>query len=172
MKSTGNTLGRRSDDRGQTTQDFAIGISIFLLTVGFTFGFLPTLLSPFGSPMGDDITAKSDRVAGTIIDDHLVEGEVRTLNDSQLEAFLNANSDAASLQDYFGLRGSANVNVTVMNVHDNGTRSVLVGPSAPALNLTAGDEYRSQTPAASTSRVVLVESGRCDVQCLLVVRVW
>ncbi|WP_435345688.1 DUF7287 family protein [Haloarchaeobius sp. HRN-SO-5] len=171
MKTTGNTLRRGSDGRGQTTQDFAVGISIFLLTVGFTFGFLPSLLSPFGSPLGDDITAKSDRVAETIIDDHLVEGELRTLDDTELDNFLTNNPTDADLRAYFGLRASADVNVTVMNVHDDGTRTVLVGP-ASGDEMSAGDEYGSQTSAASTTRVVVVESGQCDVECLLVVRVW
>jgi len=169
MKTTGNTM-QRGSDRGQTTQDFAVGISVFLLTVGFTFGFLPTLLSPFGSPVGDDITAKSDRVAGTIINDFGVDGEPRTLNATQLDAFVSNNQSDADLRQYFGLRASADINITVLNVKDGGTRAVLQPPSLT--RMTAGDDYRSQTPAASTTRVVLVSGGHCDVQCLLVIRVW
>ncbi len=168
MKTTGNTL-QRGSDRGQTTQDFAVGISVFLLTVGFTFGFLPTLLSPFGSPVGDDITAKSDRVAGTMISDLTVDGEPRTLNATELDAFITANPTEEDLQEYFGLRASADVNVTVMNVQEGGGRTVL---QVNGNRTVAGDEYRSQTPAASTTRVILVSGSRCDVQCVLVVRVW
>lgn len=169
---------QRGSNRGQTTQDFAVGISVFLLTVGFTFGFLPTLLSPFGSPVGDDITAKSDRVAGTIINDFGVDGEPRTLNATQLETWLNADfdgdgtplrNDEDELREYFGLRASADINVTVMNVSEGGIRSMAVVESTDA---TAGDDYRSQTPAASTTRVILVSGGVCDAQCVLVVRVW
>jgi len=168
MKTTGTTI-QCGSDRGQTTQDFAVGISVFLLTVGFTFGFLPTLLSPFGSPVGDDITAKSDRVAGTMISDLSVDGEPRTLNATQLEAFISNNKSESALREYFGLRASADVNVTVLNVHEGGGRNVLQLGGAP---MVAGDDYRSQTPAASTTRVVLVTGGQCDVQCLLVIRVW
>jgi hypothetical protein len=168
MKTTGNTL-QRGSDRGQTTQDFAVGISVFLLTVGFTFGFLPTLLSPFGSPVGDDITAKSDRVAGTMISDLTVDGEPRTLDATQLEAFISNNQSESDLREYFGLRASADVNVTVMNVQEGGTRTVV---TVDGTDLRAGDDYRSQTPAASTTRVVLVSGGHCDVQCVLVIRVW
>ncbi|WP_440991298.1 DUF7287 family protein [Haloarchaeobius baliensis] len=168
MKTTGTTI-QSGSDRGQTTQDFAVGISVFLLTVGFTFGFLPTLLSPFGSPVGDDITAKSDRVAGTMISDLAVDGEPRTLNATQLQAFISNNQSEASLREYFGLRASADLNVTVIDVHDGGGRDVLQLGGSP---MVAGDDYRSQTPAASTTRVVLVSGGQCDVQCLLVIRVW
>ncbi|MFC4406109.1 DUF7287 family protein [Haloarchaeobius iranensis] len=170
---------QRDSDRAQTTQDFAVGISVFLLTVGFTFGFLPTLLSPFGSPVGDDITAKSDRVAGTMINDFAVDGEPRTLNATELDAWLNTDidgdgtalrNDEDDLREYFGLRASADINVTVMNVQEGGNRPVLQPPTLT--RMTAGDDYRSQTPAASTTRVVLVSGGHCDVQCVLVVRVW
>lgn len=168
MKTTGNTL-QRGSDRGQTTQDFAVGISVFLLTVGFTFGFLPTLLSPFGSPVGDDITAKSDRVAGTMIGDLTVDGEPRTLNATQLDAFISNNQTEEQLQEYFGLRASADVNVSVLSVSEGGGRTVL---QVNGNRMAAGDDYRSQTPAASTTRIILVSGGRCDVQCVLVVRVW
>jgi hypothetical protein len=168
MKTTGTTI-QCGSDRGQTTQDFAVGISVFLLTVGFVFGFLPTLLSPFGSPVGDDITAKSDRVAGTMISDLTVDGEPRTLNATQLEAFISNNQTEADLREYFGLRASADLNVSVLNVQEGGSRTVL---QVNGSRMTAGDEYRSQTPAASTTRVVLVSGDRCDVQCVLVIRVW
>ncbi|WP_267643105.1 DUF7287 family protein [Haloarchaeobius amylolyticus] len=157
------------DDRAQTTQDFAIGISIFLLTVGFTFGFLPSLLTPFGSPLGDDITAKSDRVAATLIEENHVDGEPRTLNYTQLESFLASTNNESALQDHFGLRSTADVNITIVNVYDNGTREVLADGSG---NLTAGTDYEGQTPAASTSRVVVLTGDRCDVQCFVVVKVW
>ncbi|WP_435335690.1 DUF7287 family protein [Haloarchaeobius sp. TZWWS8] len=160
MKSVGNTL---SDGRGQTTQDFAVGISIFLLAVGFTFGFFPSLLTPFGSPLGDDITAKSDRVAATLIEEHHVDGEPRRLDYAQLNAFLADNDTASELRDHFGLRSSANVNVTLQDVQSNGTRTQL---------LSAGDVYADQTPAASTTRVVVVTGGQCTVECLVIVRVW
>jgi YD repeat-containing protein len=170
MKSIGSTRSGGSDERGQTTQDFAIGISIFLLTVGFTFGFLPSLLTPFGSTMGDDITAKSDRVAATIIADTHVDGEPRTLDYAELGQLLDENDTEDELRGYFGLRLSADVNVTVLNVYANGTRETVVGPSGA--NMSAGEEYASQTPAASTTRVVVLTGDRCAVQCLVIVRVW
>ncbi|WP_435363564.1 DUF7287 family protein [Haloarchaeobius sp. DYHT-AS-18] len=170
MKSVGKTIDCGQDERAQTTQDFAIGISIFLLTVGFTFGFLPSLLTPFGSPMGDDITAKTDRVAATLIAENHVDGEPRTLNYSQLESFLASTNSESALQDHFGLRSTADINITIVNVTDTGTRTPL--QRASGTNLTAGTLYEGQTPAASTTRVIVVTGGRCDVQCFVVVKVW
>ncbi|WP_435360350.1 DUF7287 family protein [Haloarchaeobius sp. DFWS5] len=170
MKSIGLTLSGR-DDRAQTTQDFAVGISVFLLAVAFTFGFLPSLLTPFGSPMGDDITSKSDRVAATLIEDHNVDGEPRTLNNSSLESFLASNPSGDELREYFGLRATADVNITVVNVTASGPpyQELL---NATGGNMTAGDSYRDQTPAASTTRIIVVTGGHCDVECQVVVRVW
>ena len=35
------TISTPLEDRGQTTQDFAIGIGVFILAVAFVFSFLP-----------------------------------------------------------------------------------------------------------------------------------
>ena len=39
-----------SDDRGQTPQDFAIGMSIFLLAVVTVLAFIPSIFTPFTAP--------------------------------------------------------------------------------------------------------------------------
>jgi hypothetical protein len=59
-------------DRAQTTLDFAVGMSIFLLTVAFVFTFAPNIAEPF-SDSGTENTVVADRaasqlVAGTLAD--------------------------------------------------------------------------------------------------------
>lgn len=56
--------------RGQTTLDFAIGISIFLAVVLFTFGFIPTVLDPF-DVVAEDNPTLADRTA-----DNLAHGQL------------------------------------------------------------------------------------------------
>lgn len=59
-------MGR--DGRGQTSLDFAAGMSAFLLVFAFTLTFVPGMLQPF-TASGQEETVVADRVA-----DQLVEG--------------------------------------------------------------------------------------------------
>ncbi len=56
--------------RGQTTLDFAIGISVFLAVILFVFTFVPGLLEPFALS-GEADTVRADQLA-----DRLAEGEL------------------------------------------------------------------------------------------------
>ncbi|MFC7226275.1 hypothetical protein N0B31_02585 [Salinirubellus salinus] len=57
--------------RGQTTLDFAVGVSIFLVVVAFVVGFVPTMLEPFDGGTQEE-TAASDRLADQLVTDLLV----------------------------------------------------------------------------------------------------
>lgn len=67
-------------DRGQTTLDFAAGISVFLLTVIFVFAFVPSLLAPAtGSQPSNTVVA--DRIATDLAQEELaVERHPYTLD--------------------------------------------------------------------------------------------
>jgi len=51
--------------RGQTTLDFAIGVSIFISVVLFTFTFVPTVLEPF-DVVAEDNPTMADRTADSL----------------------------------------------------------------------------------------------------------
>lgn len=56
-----------ADTRGQTQIDFAIGAGVFLVTLAFVVGFVPTLFEPFtAAESASPIVA--DRVAGVAVD--------------------------------------------------------------------------------------------------------
>lgn len=59
-----------SSKRGQTTIDFAVGVSVFLLAVIFIFSFVPSLFAPFDSDQS--LLTASDRIADTLTQDMLV----------------------------------------------------------------------------------------------------
>lgn len=175
---TGRDLtGLRGRDRGQTTQDFAVGISVFLLTVTFTFAFVPSTVTPFGSPVTDAIPAKSDRVAATVVDTYAVEGEARTLDlDSMVGEVIGSSDSGATvtgsdIRDELGLRATAQVNVTIQQ--RDGTIITAEYPSGTDYALTGGDTYPGNQAAASTTRVIRLPGvDGCKTGCLLVVRVW
>ncbi|WP_247731683.1 DUF7287 family protein [Halovivax limisalsi] len=152
----------RSSDRGQTVQDFAVGIGLFLLAVAFVFAFVPTIITPFADA-GGARTAQADRVASTIVENETVAGE--EINQINLTAFENTyDVGEDELAKRLGLRGVGDhVNVTVITLDAYGT-------GQPA-NESAGEAYDDQI-GASTTRLVTDTEGTCDPVCKLIVRVW
>ncbi len=67
------TSARGRNARGQTTIDFGIGVSLFLMTVVFIFIFIPSMFTPFVSDQSSSITA--DRTADTLATDLFLSGD-------------------------------------------------------------------------------------------------
>jgi hypothetical protein len=179
--------GLRGRDRGQTTQDFAVGISVFLLTVTFTFTFVPSTVTPFGSPVTDAIPAKSDRVASTVVDRYAVADGSRTLNVTELtdSDLTDIDSDGAvnatapntisgnDLRDIFGLRDTAQVNITIQTRSGDIVQADYDPTDSGTESLVGGDDYPDNQAAASTTRIIRLPGvPDCKTGCLLVVRVW
>lgn len=59
-------------DRAQTTLDFAVGISVFLITAVFVFGFVPGMLQPFNQGVQEE-TVAADRLASQLSEGALAD---------------------------------------------------------------------------------------------------
>ncbi|QCC55781.1 hypothetical protein DV706_02825 [Natronorubrum bangense] len=146
-------------DRGQTTQDFAVGIGVFILAVAFVFTFLPTILTPFDSSVSGGQTAQADRIADRLVD-NLSDSDTspNTINGT---AFDEADGE---LDKRVGLR-TAGDQVSVQIEQLNESETVM----------SIGHEYNGQS-AASSARIVTINeppSGLGDEAAYrLVVRVW
>lgn len=66
-------------ERGQTTQDYLIGVSIFLVTVTFVFGYLPTVFDSYNAPVDGIDHAQADRAAEFLVSNYTVEGRTNVL---------------------------------------------------------------------------------------------
>lgn len=121
--------------RGQTTLDFAVGMSVFLLTVAFVVSFVPTMFQPFDASGGSEIVT-GDRVA-----DHLG----RRLLIADVEPFVlgvpctsdffelsgspaesspsSCRFDGTTLNERLGLAADANVNVQLLGEDADGDGS-------------------------------------------------
>jgi hypothetical protein len=155
----------RGSDRGQTLQDYVLGVSVFLLVViGLLTAILPTVLAPFEDTVGGDKTAQADRIAGQLVGNTTVSDN--HLNASALEQVVSA--DQATLRDRFSLPRGSTVNITVSTM-DGSSR--IVGPSGGPLSSPRSPGER---PAASSVRIVTLndDSSGCQPACRLVVRVW
>lgn len=148
-----------SDRRGQTLQDYVIGVSIFLLTTAFVVGFIPTLFTPFTAPVDASQTAQADRYAAEVLSEITQPDSKNVLAGAETDSFF-AN---ASNLDGIPTAEQSEVNVTL--VDGNGTVQQTVGPP-----------YQGESTAAAT-RVVVPESGyvgnhTCTATCRIEVRLW
>ena len=100
MSDRSASAASRQYDRGQTTLDFAIGVSVFLLAVSFIVLFVPTMFDPFS--LGDGAgPVVAERSATHLADGLLVAdpGTPGTLDAGCTIAFFTANSTAATNED-------------------------------------------------------------------------
>jgi len=116
----------RERPRGQTTLDFAIGISIFLVVMVFVFSFVPGTLQPFVFT-GTDHPVVADRLG-----DRLAQGQlghpdepfvlnstcaVEFFNESRYDDGLGSPSecryDGSELHERAGVTNRTNVNITL-----------------------------------------------------------
>lgn len=142
--------------RAQTTQDFAIGASVFLLTMAFVFALIPTVFAPFQTPVTSADTVASQRIADSVQGNITDEGV--TLDDDAREAFFDDTS-GDDLRETYGLGRSTNVNVTLTGEDATGDRVVID---------STGDAY-GEEPVVISRRTVVDASG--DPQ-EIEVRVW
>src|SRR6056297_1102575 len=102
----------RDRDRGQTAQDFAVGIGLFLLAVAFVFAFVPQVVSPYDVGVGASESAQADRAASLIVGNLSVEDRPNELHASRTTTYFNG-ADVDALRNRTGLPFTARINVTV-----------------------------------------------------------
>jgi hypothetical protein len=150
-------------ERGQTPQDFAVGISIFLITVTFVFAFVPSVLQP--SRAGEEITltTEGDRVASALVSNLSVPGRPNHLAESKVEAFVDTydEGNTSEFRTEYGLTTYTQVNVKILTL--NGSDRID--------DYSFGDDYRGQE-AVVTQRVVTMDDPQCQDGCYLIVRLW
>lgn len=133
--------------RAQTTLDFLIGASVFLLTVGIVIGMVPGILDPFAldqsaAPVG------ANRAATALATNELaVEETPYVLSTSAVQAFFG--QDEQSVREQLHLDDDVSINVTLSNKS--------VGPPIP-----------SDGSITSASRVVSYDGEQAKLR----VRTW
>ena len=161
----------QADNRGQTLQDFILGISLFIVTVTFVLGLFPSFLSPFTTGSGGEERAQADRVARSMVVEHATEEGQTSLNASQLQDVLDDSQSDLRLR--YGLPENAGVNITVRDLDGNSIVSHDGGKLAT-------EKKRKNQTASSVARVITFDPesipagdpNPCKPGCRLVVKVW
>lgn len=169
-----------ADDRGQTTIDFVVGISIFLLVVAFVVLFVPGIFDPFD---GTSRTQAADRFAATLTNDALGDPATpaalnatctRSFFEQMQPEFEQTETDVAdcgfdpTADNVASALGTDRFEVNV-TVFDGAAVAELEAPDdGTSVELRAGPPVPDNEAVATTRRVVLLD-GRTHQ---LAVRVW
>lgn len=154
--------------RGQTGIDFMVGMGVFLLAVGFVFGFAPGLFVPFSGETGAAMVI-ADRGAETLSEDILVESmdQPGVLNETCTVEFFDEDGnvgdcrfDTENLNDATGIDDRFDLNVTI---EEGGSIVSLQG-----VTLAAGDGSDPVRDTIVVKRVVLLAGA----ERTLLMRVW
>ena len=174
-----------SGDRAQTVLDFVVGMSVFLVAVGFTFAFVPSLLEPYAVGEGATVIV-AERGAARLAESSLAgAGSTATLSHACAFAFFNGSDPGAAsdesdcdwtasaddlhaelgVDDIRGLNLTVTQRGSVASLDSNGTAVAMrAGPAPP----------RTESVSAA-SRVVTVddpEDRRGPETYRLTLRVW
>lgn len=173
-------------DRGQTTLDFAVGVSIFLMSIVFVFAFVPGTLQPFTQSAQDE-TAGSDRVADLLVEDLLTaDGDPYILDGSCTAALMADRSgsgcgfDGGNLSTRLDLPRFQSINVTMRGDPGGGhlerlcwndADEVVVGATNASCDvaLATGEEPPTDTDSVVTARRVVAIQG---IDTVVEVRLW
>lgn len=172
-------------ERGQTTLDFAVGVSIFIFALVFVFAFVPGTLQPFTASAQGEM-AGSDRVADLVVKDLLVEPDEPYLLDGACTAAM-VDGDRApgcdftdeALSSTLGLSPRQSYNVTIRGDGGDGAELLCWDASAESVveagntdcntAFAAGETPPPTSDSIVTARRVAAIDGR---NAVVQVRLW
>jgi hypothetical protein len=157
------TERRPAGERGQTTHDFALGISVFLVASLFAISFVPGVTAPYTEGVSEVEQEHARTVSGTLVSNLSTGESPTTLDDAETVAFFTTGWGETGLQERFALRNSTNLNVTLRGLEEDDGVLTSCGGDRCAV----GPRYRDQS-AATAVRLVRFD----DQPYRLEVRVW
>jgi hypothetical protein len=165
-------LPPRPSERGQTSQDYALGISIFLLTLTFVIGYFPTLLAPYDTGAGAAESATGNRVSEAIISEVESGRAPNDLNATKTAVFFERNLSRTNFRENLSVRTDTSVNISVRTLGRSAVVEVF-DPSGTPTTLLGGTQYNNES-SVTVSRVVTMRNApaTCQPACRILVRVW
>jgi hypothetical protein len=145
--------------RGQTVNDYLLGIVLLLLAIVIVFGYFPGLFQPFEEEVDDEQRVMADNLATELVENSTVPGTDQTVSFTALNRSIDALvDDSARVGVPEWLRWNATVHNASGVVTDDGVA------------LQNGSVWNDRQ-TASTVRFVRIPTV-CENGCRLVVRVW
>jgi hypothetical protein len=165
-------LPPRPSERGQTSQDYALGISFFLLTLTFVIGYFPSLLAPYDTGAGAAESATGNRVSEAVISEVESGRAPNDLNATKAAVYFERNLSRSHFRENLSVRTDAFVNISVRTLDRSAVVEVF-DPSGTPTELLGGTPYDNES-AVTVSRVVTMRNApaTCRPACRILVRVW
>jgi hypothetical protein len=159
------------DDRAQTTIDFTIGVTLFLVTLTVVFAFLP-IPTPGGTTT-DTSTASIDRIANTLTGTELVKhgAPTGTLDATCTAAFFN-NTDTEHIPDDCRFTTTNLTELTGLDAGHETHITITQNETVRTVNavaLTRGSPPRPDDENIATARRVVTINGDAH---RLTIKVW
>lgn len=151
------------DERGQTAQDYVIGITVLLLTLSGVFLFVPSVFGITEDPVERNAHTQADELAAQLMAEYSAGGTANTLSYFRLDRGLDGQRVPQELQRAAGIqRNRVNIRITE-DADSSGSPIIESGEPVPA-----GE------PTATVTRFVRLSDNRCgsDGVCQIIVRVW
>lgn len=165
--------GEQAGGRGQTPYDFALGISIFILTIALVFAFVPSALTFAAADPGAKESKQANRAAGTLIENFSTDHRQNELNGTATADYFNTTSNESELQADLALPSTTEINITIRWL--DGTQIASIEDSnGNDILLSAGRSIPEGQPVAEIVRLVTVSNDDvdCTPACQFIVRVW
>jgi hypothetical protein len=160
-------------DRGQTVNDYLLGITIMLLSVIIVFGFFPEIFTPFDQQVTSEEGAMADNLASKLVTNSTTGGSQQQIDFVTLQVLLTELENTPELAGVPENR--TNWNVTVLN---NEGESVTLKSSARDFGGEIVNGGTTWDNDLAESRVRYVEAQdtnqvlNCQNGCRIIVRVW
>lgn len=164
-------------DRGQTIQDYLIGIGLLLLTLTGVFLLVPSVFTPIAEPLDRSEHAKASAVADHLVDTYETGAGNNVLNFSALVDAMSSGT-ATRLRDRTALDGATSVNVTLVywqeppGVGPTGTHGRNYEQVRRSYSGLSTYNETSDVAATAVRVVTFDRSKHCQPSCRLIVRVW
>jgi hypothetical protein len=172
MPDSTSPLPPRPSERGQTSQDYALGISFFLLTLTFVIGYFPSLLAPYDAGAGAAESATGNRVSEAVISELESGRAPNDLNATKAAEYFERNLSRSHFRENLSVRTDAFVNISVRTLDRSAVVEVFNASGTPT-KLLGGSPYNNQS-AVTVSRIVTMRNApaTCRPACRIIVRVW
>lgn len=127
---------KHNRDRGQVSLDFLSGMTLFLLSLIFVFGFLSSTLVPFTATSSNTLGIPA-RASDKLVDDLLTSDDMRwgELNSTRTENYFQ-NTDIDQMERDVGVPDVRSLNVTVTDTDGDivtlGTTDLRKGNELPS----------------------------------------
>lgn len=149
--------------RGQTLQDYVVGIGLFIITMAMVLTALFGFLEPLSTGVDGEDVSETNRVSETVIQNLSSGDSPNELRAADVQSTMDRG--ISDLRERWGIPGTTRLNVTLTTM--NGTRIVERGGT----KLAVGQNHGADSVATS-ARIVTLSDGACQPACRLVVRAW